>query len=79
MYINIVSYLYGNIGKHIKSKMGNKLYLRMIFICVRLNRLHRHDCHTMTLKIETRDKTKYDPLAFLKVKEEQIKQFKKTE
>ena len=30
--------------------MGNKLYLRMIFICVRLTRLDLHDCHTMTLK-----------------------------
>ena len=34
MDLNIASYLY---GKQIKSKMGNKLYLRMIFICVRLN------------------------------------------
>ena len=28
-----------------KVKMGNELYLRMIFICVRLIRLHLHDCH----------------------------------
>ena len=47
MYLNTASYLY---GKQIKSKMGNKLYLRMIFICVRLNRLDLHDCHTMTLQ-----------------------------
>ena len=47
MYLNIDSYLY---GKQIKSKMGNKLYLRMIFICVRLNLLDLQDCHTMSLK-----------------------------
>ena len=47
MYLNIAFYLY---GKQIKSKMGNKLYLRMIFICERLIRLDLHDCHTMTLK-----------------------------
>ena len=47
MYLNIASYLY---GKQIKSKMGNKLYLQMIFICVRLNWLDIHDCHTMPLK-----------------------------
>ena len=48
MYLNIASYL---CGKQIKSKMGYKLYLRMIFICVRLNWLDLHDCHTMTLNI----------------------------
>ena len=47
MYLNIASYLY---GKQIKLKMGNKLYLRMSFICVRLIRLDFHDCHTMPLK-----------------------------
>ena len=47
MYLNIASYLY---GKQIKSKMGNKLYLKwMIFICVRLNWLDIHECHTMPL------------------------------
>ena len=46
LYINIASYLY---GKQIKSKMGNKLYLQMIFICVRLNWLGIHKCHTMPL------------------------------
>ena len=29
--------------------MGNKLYLQMIFICVRLNWLDIHECHTMHL------------------------------
>ena len=52
IYLNIVSYLY---GKQIKSRMGNKLYKRMIFICVRLNRLDLHDCHTMTLNASSRD------------------------
>ena len=47
MYLNIASYLY---GKQIKSKMGNKLYLQMIFICVCLNWLDFHECHTMPLK-----------------------------
>ena len=47
MYLNIASYLY---GKQIKSKMGNKLYLQMIFISVRLNWLDIHECHTMPLK-----------------------------
>ena len=47
MYLNIASYLH---GKQIKSKMGNKLYLKMIFICVRLNWLDIHECHTMPLK-----------------------------
>ena len=37
IYLNIASYLY---GKQIKSKLWTKLYLWMIFICVRLNRLH---------------------------------------
>ena len=46
MYLNIASYLY---GKQIKSKMGKKLYLQMIFICVRLNWLDIHECHTMPL------------------------------
>ena len=55
MYPNIASYLY---RKQIKSKMGNKLYLRMIFICVRLNWLDIHDCHTMTLKKLFTSKTK---------------------
>ena len=30
--------------------MGNKLYLQMMFICVRLNWLGIHECHTMPLK-----------------------------
>ena len=47
MYLNIASYLY---GKQMKSKVGNKLYLRMIFICVRLIWLDLHDCPTMTPK-----------------------------
>ena len=47
MYLNIASYLY---GKQIRSRMGNKLYLQMIFICVRLNWLDIHECHTMPLK-----------------------------
>ena len=47
MYLNIASYLY---GKQIKSKMGNKLYLRMTLVCVHLIRLDLHDAHTMTLK-----------------------------
>ena len=47
MYLNIASYLY---EKQIKSKMGNKLYLRIIFICVGLNWLDLHDCHTMPSK-----------------------------
>ena len=46
MYLNIASYLY---GKQIKSKIGNKLYLQMIFICVRLNWLDIHEWHTMPL------------------------------
>ena len=40
IYLNIASYLY---GKQIKSKLWTKLYLWMIFICVRLNRLHFHE------------------------------------
>ena len=48
MYLNIASYLY---GKQIKSKMGNKLYLQMILICVRLNWLDIHECHTMPLNM----------------------------
>ena len=47
LYLNIAFYLY---GKQIKSKVGNKLYLQMIFICVRLNWLDIHECHTMPLK-----------------------------
>ena len=47
MYLNIASYLY---GKQIKSKMDKNLYLQMIFICVRLNWLDIHYCHTMPLK-----------------------------
>ena len=47
MYLNIASYLN---GKKIKSKMGNKLYLRIIFTSICLNWLDLHDCHTMTLK-----------------------------
>ena len=46
MYLNIASHLY---GKQIKSKMGNKLNLQMIFICVRLNWLDIHEWHTMPL------------------------------
>ena len=47
MYLNIAANLY---GKQIKSKLENKLYLLMIFICVHLNRLDLHECHVMTLK-----------------------------
>ena len=47
VYLNIASYLY---GKQIKSKLWTKLYLWMIFICVRLNRLHFHECCPMPLK-----------------------------
>ena len=47
IYLKITSYLY---GKQIKSKMGTKLYLRMIFICVRSNRLDRH---TLYVSINT--------------------------
>ena len=47
MYVNIVSYLY---GKQIKPKLGNKLYLRMIFICVYLNLCYLCECRTMILK-----------------------------
>ena len=47
IYLNIASYLY---GKQIKSKLWTKLYLWMIFICVRLNRLHFHECRPMPLK-----------------------------
>ena len=52
MYLKIASYLY---GKQIKSKMGNKLYFQMIFICVRLNWLDIHECHTMPLSTLTID------------------------
>ena len=45
----IASYLY---GKQIKSKLWTKLYLLMIFICVRLNRLHFHECRPMPLNVE---------------------------
>ena len=72
MYLNISSYLY---GKQIKSEMGNKLYLRMIYICVRLNRLDLHDCPTMTLRREAvvklflpfLDKILSDPLVSLSI------------
>ena len=47
LYLNIASFLY---GKQIKSKLGNKLYSRMIFICVHLNQLDMRECWTMTLK-----------------------------
>ena len=47
MYLNIDSYLY---GKQIRSKLGNNLYLWMIFICVHSNRLDLHGCRTMILK-----------------------------
>ena len=50
IYLNIASYLY---GKQIKSKLWTKLYLWMIFICVRLNRLHFHECRPMPLKPQT--------------------------
>ena len=46
MYLNIPSYLN---GKQIKSKLGTKLYLWMIFICVHLNRLGLHECRIITL------------------------------
>ena len=49
MYLNIASYLY---EKQIKSKMGNQLYLQMIFFCVRLKWLDIHECHTMLLNIQ---------------------------
>ena len=45
MYLNIASYLY---EKQIKSKLGNKLYSWMIFICVYLN---LPECSSMTLNI----------------------------
>ena len=48
IYLNIASYLY---GKQIKSKLWTKLYLWMIFICVRLNWLHFHECRPMPLKV----------------------------
>ena len=47
MYVNIVSYLY---GKQINSKLRNKLYLRMIFICVPLNLCYLCECRTMILE-----------------------------
>ena len=47
IFLNIASYLY---GKQIKSKLWTVLYLWMIFIYVRLNRLHLHECHSMLLK-----------------------------
>ena len=46
IYLNITSYLY---GKQIKSKLWTKLYLWMIFIDVRLNWLHFHECGPMPL------------------------------
>ena len=46
IYLNIASYLF---GKQIKSILWNKLYLWMIFICVRLNRPHFHECCPMPL------------------------------
>ena len=48
LYLNIAYYLY---GKQINSKLGNKLYLLMIFICVQLNQRDLHECHTITLKV----------------------------
>ena len=48
LYLNSASFLY---GKQIKSKLWTKLYLWMIFICVRLNRLHFHECRPMPLNI----------------------------
>ena len=50
IYLNIASHLY---GKQIKSKLWTKLYLWMIFICVRLNRLHFHECRPMPLNTYT--------------------------
>ena len=47
VYLNTDSYLY---GKQIKSKLGNKLYLWMIFNFVHLNRLELHECRNMILK-----------------------------
>ena len=47
MYLNIASHVY---GKQIKSNLSNKLYLRMIFIRLHLNRFGLHECRTMTLK-----------------------------
>ena len=48
MYLNtgIVSYLY---RKPVKSKLRNKLHLRMIFICVQLNLRDLPECGTMTV------------------------------
>ena len=43
MYLNIASYFY---GKQIRSKLGNMLYLWMIFICVTIG---LHKGHTMIL------------------------------
>ena len=52
IYLNIASYLY---GKQIKSKLWTKLYLWMIFICVRLNRQHFHEGCPMPLKLIHKD------------------------
>ena len=48
IYLNIASYLY---GKQIKSKLWTRLCLWMIFICVRLNRLHFHECRPVPLNV----------------------------
>ena len=47
IYLNIASYLH---GKQIKKKLGNKLYVWMIFICVHVNLRYMRECPTMTLK-----------------------------
>ena len=51
MYLNIASYLY---GKHIKLKLGIKLYLHvhvwMIFICVHLILHFLRECRAMILE-----------------------------
>ena len=44
---NVSKYCFLFDGKRIKSNMGNKFYLQMIFICVRLNWLDILECHTI--------------------------------
>ena len=48
MYLNIYSYLHGN---QIKSKLGNTLYLWMIFMCVHLNLRNLSEGRTMIFGI----------------------------
>ena len=48
MYLSIASYLI--FGKQIKSNLGNKFYLWMIFILCTLESAFIHECRTKTLK-----------------------------